>query len=149
MGYSITLCDISSGMLNVAKQKLFTEGLLDKVEIVKCDICKLHFADESFDFVICWDGTIEVIKELIRVTKKGGKISVFLINKCAAAINKFLTDPDFALTLLKSKSAYVYHHKEKHMAISYKFSILKYYPNLKLKINEKPSIQFRLSLSRL
>ena len=77
MGYSVTLCDISPGMLNVAKQKLLREGVLDKVEILECDVHKLRFADESFDFVLCWDGMIETAKELVRVTKKGGKISFF------------------------------------------------------------------------
>ncbi len=118
MGYSVTLCDISSGMLNIARQKLLREGVLDKVEIMECDVCKLRFADERFDFVICWDGTIEAAKELIRVTKKGGTISLFLINKCSAAINKFPEDPKSALALLRSKSDYIYHHEEKHLAIS-------------------------------
>ena len=117
MGYSVTLCDISPGMLNVARQKLLREGVLDKVEILECDVRKLRFADESFDFVLCWDGGIEAAKELIRVTKKGGKISIFLINKCGAAISKFCEDPDSALALLRSKSNYVYHHEEKYITV--------------------------------
>jgi ubiquinone/menaquinone biosynthesis C-methylase UbiE len=118
MGYSVTLCDISSGMLNVARQKLLREGVLDKVEILKCDVCKLRFADESFDFVLCWDGMIEAAKELIRVTKKGGKISMFLVNKFGAAIRKFREDPDSALALLRSKPSYVYDEEEKYVVIS-------------------------------
>jgi len=119
MGYSVTLCDISPGMLNVARQKLLREGVLDKVKILECDVRKLRFADESFDFVLCWDGMIEAAKELIRVTKKGGgKISMFLMNKCGAAISKFREDPDSALALLRSKSNYVFHHGEKCMAVS-------------------------------
>jgi ubiquinone/menaquinone biosynthesis C-methylase UbiE len=50
MGYSVTLCDISLGMLNVARRKLLKAGVLDKVKICECDIRKLRFADESFDF---------------------------------------------------------------------------------------------------
>jgi ubiquinone/menaquinone biosynthesis C-methylase UbiE len=118
MGYSVTLCDISPAMLNVARQKLLREGILNNVEILECDVCKFRFADESFDFVLCWDGGIEAAKELVRVTKKGGKISIFLINKCGAAISKFRKDPDSALALLRSESSYVYHHEEKHMAVS-------------------------------
>jgi len=118
MGYSVTLCDISPGMLNVAKQKLLREGVLDKVEILECDVHKLRFADESFDFVLCWDGMIETAKELVRVTKKGGRISFFLINKCGVAISEFREDPDSALALLRSKSNYVCHHEEKHMAVN-------------------------------
>jgi ubiquinone/menaquinone biosynthesis C-methylase UbiE len=108
IGYSVTLCDISPGMLNVVRQKLLREEVLDKVEILECDICKLRFADESFDFVICWNGMLEVANELIRVTKRGGKISMFLVNRYGTAISEFRKDPDFALALLTSKSNYVY-----------------------------------------
>jgi len=118
IGYSVTLCDISPWMLNVARQKLLKEGLLDKVEILECDVCKLRFADESFDFVLCWDGMIEAAEELIRVTKRGGRISIFLMNKCGAAISKFREDPNSALALLRPKSTYVYDDEEKHMAVS-------------------------------
>jgi ubiquinone/menaquinone biosynthesis C-methylase UbiE len=118
MGYSVTLCDISPGMLNVAKQKLLRAGVLDKVEICECDVRKLRFADESFDFVLCWDGTSEIAKELIRVTRKGGKISVYLMNKCGVAISEFRENPDSALAQLRSKSNYAFHHGEKCMAAS-------------------------------
>jgi ubiquinone/menaquinone biosynthesis C-methylase UbiE len=118
MGYSVTLCDISRAMLNVAKQKLLKEGLLNKVEISECDVHKLRFADETFDFVLCWDGMIEAAKELIRVTKKGGKLSIFLMNKCGNAIDKFPENPESALALLRSKPSYVYNEEEKHMAVT-------------------------------
>jgi ubiquinone/menaquinone biosynthesis C-methylase UbiE len=118
MGYSVTLCDISPGMLNVAKQKLLRAGVLDKVEIYECNVCKLRFADESFDFVLSWDGTSEAAKELIRVTRKGGKISMYLMNKCGVAITEFRENPDSALALLRLKSNYVFHHGEKCMAVS-------------------------------
>jgi len=117
MGYSVTLCDLSPSMLNVARQKLFREGLLDKAEILECDVRRLRFVDESFDFVLCWDGMIEAAKELIRVTKKGGGISIFLMNKWGAAISKFREDPDPALALLRSESNYVYDDEQKHIAV--------------------------------
>ncbi len=118
MGYSVTLCDISPAMLDVARQKLKREGFLDKVEVSECDVCSLGFPDESFDFVICWDGTIEAVKELIRVTKRGGKISMFLINKFGSAIGKFRQEPDSALALLRSKPNYVQHDESKHLVTS-------------------------------
>ncbi|MGD0496476.1 MAG: class I SAM-dependent methyltransferase [Candidatus Bathyarchaeia archaeon] len=118
MGYSVTLCDISPGMLSVAKRKMRREGVSDRVEILECDVCKLRFADESFDFVLCWDGKIDAAKELIRVTKKGGKISMFLMNRFGAAISKFCEDPDSALALVKSKSSYVYDEEERYKAVS-------------------------------
>jgi ubiquinone/menaquinone biosynthesis C-methylase UbiE len=118
MGYSVTICDISPAMLNVAKQKLLKERVLNKVKISECDVHKLRFANETFDFVLCWDGMIEAAKELIRVTKKGGTLSIFLMNKCGNAIDKFPEDPENALALLKSKPSYVCNEKEKHMAVT-------------------------------
>lgn len=118
MGYSVTLCDISPAMLAVAKQKMLREGVIDKVKILECDIRKLYFADESFDFVLCWDGALEARKELIRVTKKGGRISIFLVNRCRGAIDLFPEDSTSALALIKSRSYYTYHHEEKHKVVS-------------------------------
>ncbi len=119
MGYSITLCDISPGMLDIAVQKLEREGLLERVDILECDISSLPFADESFDFVICWDGMIESPKELVRVTKRGGgRISIFLVNKYGAAIEEFRKDHSAALALLRSKSSRIIHHGEKHLVVS-------------------------------
>jgi len=118
MGYSVTLCDVSPGMLNVARQKLLRAGFLDKVEIYECDVYKLRFADESFDFVLCWDGMAEATKELIRVTKRGGKISMFLVNKHGAAIRKFSEDAASALALLRSKTSYVYDEEKKYKSVS-------------------------------
>ena len=106
LGYSVTLCDISLGMLSVAKQKLVREGVLNKVEICQCDAHNLHFRDECFDFSLCWFGAIDVTKELVRVTKRGGKISMYLQNICQAAISLFPEHPDDALTLLKSPSKF-------------------------------------------
>lgn len=113
MGYSVTLCDISPRMLDVAKQKMLAEGVLDRVRIVECDIRDLDFDDESFDFVLCWDGAAEAAKELARVTKKGGRISLYLVNRCRAAIDLFAENPALALELIKSRSDYLIHHEEK------------------------------------
>lgn len=118
MGYAVTLCDISPRMLEVARQKLFREGVLDRVEILECDICELRFADESFDFVLCWNGMLEAARELIRMTKRGGMLSMFLVNRCRGAINLFPEDPASALALIESRSDYVYDEKEKYRAVS-------------------------------
>lgn len=118
MGYHVTLCDISPEMLNVAREKLNREGLLDRVEILECDVCKLRFADESFDLVLCWDGMFEAASELIRVLKKGGMLSLFLMNKCCDAITKFHEDPNAALALLGPKPTVVHHDDETHIAVS-------------------------------
>jgi ubiquinone/menaquinone biosynthesis C-methylase UbiE len=104
LGYSVTLCDISYGMLSVAKRKLLQEGVLNRVEISQCDARNLHFRDESFDFSLCWFGVIDATRELVRVTKRGARISIFLHNRCKEAIKLFSRDPEAALALLKSPS---------------------------------------------
>ncbi|MFH1010265.1 MAG: methyltransferase domain-containing protein [bacterium] len=118
LGYSVTLCDISPGMLKVARQKLLREGLLDRVEIVECDVRKLPFDSESFDFTLGWNGMLDAAKELIRVTKKGGRISIFLVNRCGDAISRFHEDPEAALALLSSKSNCVRYDDEEYRAVS-------------------------------
>jgi len=118
MGYSVTLCDISPRMLEVARRKLLREGVLDRVDIFECDINKLRFADESFDFALCWNGMLEPAKELIRVTKRGGTISMYLVNRCGGAINLFPKDPVSALALLESCSDYIYDEGERYRAVN-------------------------------
>jgi SAM-dependent methyltransferase len=118
MGYQVTLCDISPEMLEVARQKLLRERILDRVEILGCDVCELRFPDESFDFVLCWNGTSEAVRELIRVIKRGGRISVFLVNRCRGAIDLFSEDPGSALALIESRSDYLYDEGVRYRAVS-------------------------------
>ncbi len=118
MGYAVTLCDISPGMLAVARQKVLREGVSDKVEILECDVCSLRFGDESFDFVLCWDGAFETTNELIRVTKIGGKISVFMVSKWSCAIDDFYENPGSSLALIESTPGYVEDKQEKCKAVS-------------------------------
>jgi SAM-dependent methyltransferase len=118
MEYSVTLCDISPRMLDAARQKMLREGVHDRVEILECDIRNLDFDDESFDFVLCWNGAAEAAKELVRVTKKGGRISLYLVNRCRGAIDLFAENPVLALELIKSRLNYIKHHEEKHRVVS-------------------------------
>jgi hypothetical protein len=41
----------------------------------------------------------EAVKELIRVTKKGGTVSIFLVNRYGVAIRKFSEDATLLLLL--------------------------------------------------
>ena len=120
MGYSVTLCDISPRMLDIVRQKLLKEGLLGKVKIQECDVCNLPFDDECFDFILCWGGGIKAVKELVRVTKKKGIISMCVANRHGTAIGKFREDPEHALALLTSKSDYDYYEDEKYRVVSEK-----------------------------
>ena len=118
MGYRVTLCDISPRMLEVARRKLLREGVLDRVDIFECNICELRFADENFDFVLCWNGMLEAARELIRVTKRGGTISMYLVNRCRGAIDLFPEDPVSALALIESCSDHVYDEEERFRAVN-------------------------------
>ncbi len=104
MGYSVTLCDISHRMIDVARQKIFKAGLLDKVTILECNVCNMPFPDETFDLVICYGGGLKSLKELARVTKKKGKISMCAESRFGNAIRKFAEEPERALAIVKSKS---------------------------------------------
>lgn len=118
LGYSVTLCDLSPGMLAVAREKLRRAGVLDKVALTECNVARLRFEDERFDFVLCWNGMSGAEHELIRVTKRGGRISLLLMNRCRCAIDRFAEDPAAALTLLGSPSPSVLHHGLKHRAVT-------------------------------
>jgi ubiquinone/menaquinone biosynthesis C-methylase UbiE len=120
MGYSVTLCDISPRMLDVARQKLLKEGVLGRVEITECDVRRLRFADETFDFVLCWGQSwmIEALRELVRVLKNGGRISMLVGNRCAAAIDMFAKKPSSALALLRSEESCIHYGKDKDVVVS-------------------------------
>lgn len=99
LGHNVTLCDKSPAMLSVAGAKMARAGVQHQVHLQKCDVRDLPFADESFDFVICWDGGAECVGELARVARKGADISAFFVNRWAAAIARFGRDPSEALAL--------------------------------------------------
>jgi ubiquinone/menaquinone biosynthesis C-methylase UbiE len=114
MGYSVTLADISPSMLEVARQKMLREGVLDKVTISECNVCNLPFPNEYFHFTLCWGGGIEAITELVRVTKGKGKISMCVMSRYGTAIRIFRQDPEHALALLSSRSDYDFYEDERY-----------------------------------
>jgi ubiquinone/menaquinone biosynthesis C-methylase UbiE len=118
LGYDVTLCDISPKMLDVARRKMLREGVTDRVKIVECDVQNLGFSDDSFDFVLCWGGPFEATKELTRVTKKGGGISIFPVNKWGAAVNDFYENLDSTLSLIESSPSYLEDEHGKYWAVS-------------------------------
>jgi len=114
MGYHVTLCDISPGMLDIAREKINKEGLLDKVEVREADIASLPFTDETFDFVLCEAGPLSLADstkaagELVRVMKKHGKIIVDAIGRYRAATRDISKHPGVALKLVKSELNHAY-----------------------------------------
>lgn len=74
--------DISSGMLDIGKQKINTKGLSDKIEMVLGDSENMPFDDNTFDAITVAFGVRNFenlqngLKDILRVLKPGG---VFVI----------------------------------------------------------------------
>jgi len=74
----ITGLDISSGMLEIGKEKIKRKGLESKIEMILGDSEKMPFSDNSFDAITVAFGvrnfeTLENgLKEILRVLKPGG-----------------------------------------------------------------------------
>jgi len=112
MGYQVTLCDLSTGMLDVAEEKLGKEGLLEKTEILVTDISHLPFGDQTFDLVLCLASPLSLAdsgkaaEELARVLKTGGTIIVDGFGRYCLAMHEFTRNPDLALKLIRSELNY-------------------------------------------
>lgn len=76
----ITGLDFSEQMLAVGKRKVTEAGLDGQIELVQGNAMELPFADNSFDFVTIGFGLRnvpdykQVVSEMLRVVKPGGKI---------------------------------------------------------------------------
>lgn len=82
MGYRVTLVDISAGMLEVARRKVEAEGLSDRVDIRRMDICDMKdLPDSYFDLSMAQGDPLSycadpdrATSELARVTRGGGYV---------------------------------------------------------------------------
>lgn len=79
---TVTGFDISPHFVDFGNDKIKEEGLSDKAKIVLEDGFDLSFADNTFDTVVCHtylgilSDPVAGLKEMIRVCKKGGNVSV-------------------------------------------------------------------------
>jgi len=112
MGYSVTLCDISEGMLKQAKKNIDKEKLSDKITLKEEDLTDLSFPDQTFDFVLCEDGPIsisdsqKVVRELGRVLKKDGKMWACVVGRYPLALAMAETNSEEALKLSTGELSY-------------------------------------------
>ncbi|MFX0201521.1 MAG: hypothetical protein ACFFCW_35840, partial [Candidatus Hodarchaeota archaeon] len=58
------------------------------------------------------------VNEVIRVTKKGGTISIFLVNKWASTINNFYKKPAFTLASIEVLPSYLKDEHGKYRIVS-------------------------------
>lgn len=83
----ITGVDISSGMLEIAAEKIKKRGLGDKFEVKLGDSEKLLFNDNSFDAVTVaygvrnFENLEKGLSDMLRVLKPGGKVVVLEFSK--------------------------------------------------------------------
>ncbi len=79
--------DISEGMMNVGRRKVMEMGLQDIISFKKEDCMNLSFADNTFDAVTVAFGIRNFsdlekgLKEMFRVLKKGGHLSILELSQ--------------------------------------------------------------------
>ncbi len=79
--------DLSAHMLEKARENIASRGM-DNVEIMKMDATHMEFPDDHFDSVIAAyvvsvvPDPVKVLREMMRVCKKGGKIVFINHFKC-------------------------------------------------------------------
>ncbi|MHA7222948.1 class I SAM-dependent methyltransferase [Arthrobacter sp. RHLT1-20] len=85
---SVTLTDLSEGMLRVAGEKAAARGL-DNVRTAVCDVAALPFEDGSFDAVLCRFGFMffpslsGALREMARTAGPGARISAAVWSRAA------------------------------------------------------------------
>jgi len=99
-GLEVIVFDISKDMLNVASVKVKESGLGSKVSLREGDICRVPFADNTFDFVLAEGDPISycsnpdlAVKELGRVLKPNCYLSAG-VDSLYGILRRMLSQPD-------------------------------------------------------
>lgn len=83
----VVLADINASMLNVGRDKLRDQGLVDNIDYVQANAETLPFADNSFDIITIGFGLRNVtnksaaLASMFRVLKPGGRLLVLEFSK--------------------------------------------------------------------
>lgn len=118
---SLVGVDISEGMMNVGREKVAREGLDHIISFAKEDCLSLSFEDDTFDAVTAAFGirnfqSLDLgLKEMCRVMKKGGMLSIVELTtpvsfpmKQLFRIYSHTVLPVYGRLLSKDDSAYAY-----------------------------------------
>lgn len=95
---SVTLLDVSEGMLEVARQRAAAAGILERLTFHVGDIFDLPFAEGSFDAVLSTYSMCPLhdpdrgALELYRVAKNGGRIGIAHSTEPEGAVTRWLAD---------------------------------------------------------
>lgn len=109
----VVLGDVSEGMLNVAKEKITTEGLQQRIEVKECDLRKLDFRNQTFDLVFCEHALCfiqeqeAVIRELVRVLKKGWPLIISGQNRYVLSLSILQGDASGAFYILSKQTQFI------------------------------------------
>ena len=105
LGHSVVLCDVSEEMLAKAATRAAEAGVADAIEIRHLSIQGYaNIADEKFDLVLCYavlewlDDPRSAVRDLARLVKQGGQVSVMFYNRFASLLKRTLSG-DFEAAL--------------------------------------------------
>jgi len=105
LGHSVVLCDVSEEMLAKAAKRAAEAGVTDAIDIRHLSIQEyVNTGDDKFDLVLChavleWlDDPKAAVRDLARLVKPGGQLSVMFYNRFASLLKRTLTG-DFEAAL--------------------------------------------------
>jgi ubiquinone/menaquinone biosynthesis C-methylase UbiE len=125
----VTSIEANEDDLKEARKKVKKDKLENKVKIVKMDATKMKFADKTFDYVVNFIGwedlsafsgesaVKKVIKEMIRVAKDGGFVSIAFIPKRKSKNYISRKDAELKRFMWKSKKRPQYFSEESFVSL--------------------------------
>jgi 2-polyprenyl-3-methyl-5-hydroxy-6-metoxy-1,4-benzoquinol methylase len=85
-GFKVRAVDLSGSALQLAQEYVAARGVANSIAIGQENLTDLSFADESFDYVLCWGVLMHIpdvgraVSELSRVLKRGGCLVISEVN---------------------------------------------------------------------
>jgi 2-polyprenyl-3-methyl-5-hydroxy-6-metoxy-1,4-benzoquinol methylase len=81
-GFQVHAVDFSESALSMAREYARSKGLADRISLGRESLLQLSFADNSFDYVLCWGVLMHIpeveqaVAELARVVRPGGSLVI-------------------------------------------------------------------------